>query len=93
MAGMKKSLNCYYSLTDESETYWIAMGAWPVSIIIHLLNLLFEFYILNTNLLIPGQPVGKTDGSRLLKILHRIDSDAITLSLKWRMWMRVTQMH
>ena len=60
---------------------------------IHLTRycVLFQFYILVTNLLILGLPVGKKNGSRQLKSSYEISSNVITLGLKPKTQMGATQ--
>ena len=65
----KKTLNRYYSLTDESEVYWIVMGKPSLIFSMYYTDLtpLSQFFILNTSLNILSKPAGQPNGLKLQK--------------------------
>ena len=65
----EKTLNWYYSLTDESEVYWIVMVKPLLIFSMYYTDLtpLSQFFILNTSLNILSKLAGQPNGLKLQK--------------------------
>jgi hypothetical protein len=77
----KKTLNCYYNMTDWSEVYRIAMGAYSVcfSVLINSI-MLHQSYIRDTSCHILRPHTGRSIGSTLLNASSALSLNVLILA-------------